>query len=246
MAAQKTAKRKQRAAAEPAETGGTLRLRKDPRSEWRYEPTGSGSAWITMIGMSVGSVVLGAGVYGQWLRTAARPELTGPHPYAPYLLLAGALIVGAIGFFGPRTARAVRVGDAGVGLEKDAEVERVGWHEVSRILFGGDMLTFQGPGAVIAIPVKQHPQAAARALAEAKRRIPAKLEDVDTTGIAKLDPDDGEVLPLEKPQLAGARCAASDELIAFEKDARLCGMCGEVYHKAHVPERCVTCDVELR
>ena len=50
----------------------------------------------------------------------------------------------------------------------------------------------------------------------------------------------------ERAQLAGARCKASDELIAFEKDARLCGRCGEVYHKSHVPDRCLTCDAALK
>ncbi len=244
MAAEKTTRRKQRTAStEPEGTSGNLRLRKDPRKEWRYEPSGSGAAWVTMLGMSIGSVLLGAGVYGQWLRSMGHPEITEPHPYAGYLLLAGALVL-----FGPRPARAVRVGDAGIGTEKDAsEVERLAWRDVERILSGGDMLTFQGSGTVIAISVKQHPQAAARALAEARRRIANKLdEELDTSGIPKLEREEGEVVPLEKPQLAGARCRASDELIAFEKDARLCGLCGEVYHKAHVPDACLTCEAPLK
>ncbi len=117
---------------------------------------------------------------------------------------------------------------------------------MTRILVGGDVLTFQGPGSVLAIPLKQHPQAAARAIAEARSRIPAKLEDVDTSAVPKLQQGSGEVIPLDRAQLAGARCKASDELIAFEKDARLCGRCGEVYHKAHVPDRCLTCDAPLK
>jgi hypothetical protein len=245
MAAEKTKRR--RAASEPEVSKSMLRLRKDPRTEWRYAPTGAGSAWITMLGMSIASVLLGAGVYGQWLRSMVRADVTEPHPYAAYLLLGGALLLGALALFGPRQTRPIRVGDAGVGIEKDAtDVERIAWKDVTRILFAADMLTFQGSGAVIAIPMKQHAQAAARALAEAKRRIPAKLEDVDTSGAPKLDDETGEVVPLEKPQLAGARCKASDELIAFEKDARLCGSCSEVYHKAHVPDRCLTCDALLK
>jgi hypothetical protein len=224
-----------------------LRLRKDPRTEWRYLPSSAGAAWVTMLGLSIGSVLLGAGVYGQWLRGMARPELAEPHPYAAYLLLAGALVLAGIGLFGPRSVKPVRVGDAGVGLEKDGgEIERLEWRDVTRILLGADMVTFQGAGAVVAIPVKQHPQAAARAVAEAKRRIPKKLEEGDGTALPKLEDDEGEVMPLEKPQLAGARCKASDVLIAFEKDARLCGRCGEVYHKDHVPERCETCDARLK
>jgi hypothetical protein len=200
-----------------------------------------------MLGLSIGSVLLGAGVYGQWLRSMVRPEITEAHPYAGYLLLAGALVCGGIALFGPRAVKPVRVGDAGVGLEKDGgEVERLEWRDVTRILLGGDMVTFQGLGTVVAIPIKQHPEAAARAIAEAKRRIPKKLEDADTSALPKPDDDEGEVTPLEKPQLAGARCKASDELIAFEKDARLCGRCGEVYHKDHVPEQCLTCEARLK
>jgi hypothetical protein len=248
MAAEKTTKRRQRAAkTEPEPPKIMLRLRKDPRQERRYEPATSASAWISVLGLSIASVLLGAGVYGQWLRSSVRPDVTGPHPYAGYLLLAGALAMAAVTLFGPRPAKPVRVGDAGIAVEKDGgELDRIEWRDVTRVLLGGDVLTFQGPGTVVAIPLKQHPQAAARAVADAQARIPARLEDVDTSSVPKPDDDAGELIPLERPQLAGARCKASDELIAFEKDARLCGSCGEVYHKAHVPERCLTCDALLR
>jgi hypothetical protein len=258
MAADKTTKRRQAQAGPQArpgkaaktEAGGgasMLRLRTDPRKEWRYEPVASAAAWISVLGMSIGSVLLGAGVYGQWLRGSFRTDVTDPHPYAPYLLLGGALVVAAIALFGPRAVKPIRVGDAGIALEKEpGELDRIGWRDVTRILLSGDVLTFQGAGSVLSIPLKQHPQAAARAVAEARERIPEKLEDVDVTAVPKLDDDAGEVLPLERAQLAGARCKASDELIAFEKDARLCGRCGEVYHKAHVPERCLTCKAPLK
>ena len=200
-----------------------------------------------MLGLSLGAVALGAGVYGQWLRSSFRPELTEPHKYAAYLLLGGALLVAGIGLFGPRAAKPIRVGDAGVAVEKDpGEIERIGWRDVTRVLFGGGTLTFQSPGVVLSIPLKAHPQAAARAVAEARARVPAVLADVETEGLAELDASSGDVVPLEPPQLAGTRCKASDELIAFEKDARLCGQCGEVYHKDHVPPRCATCDAKLK
>ncbi len=224
-----------------------LRLRTDPRKERRFEPRTSAAAYLSALGLALGSVILGAGVYGQWLRGTARPDLTEPHPFAPYLLLGGALLVLAVLLFGPRPPKPIRVGDAGLGLEKEpGDIERIEWRDVSRILLGGGVLTFQSSGNVLAIPLDNHPEAAARALAEARERIPTRLQDVDTAGIRKPAADEGEVLPLEVPQLAGARCKASDELIAFEKDARLCGRCGEVYHKAHVPDRCLTCDAALK
>src|SRR4051794_38518853 len=125
MAAEKKkTKRRQKAAAEEPETtpeaeGTTraeikgkagaevksknmLRLRTDPRQERRYEPTAPRGAWISVTGLSGGSVLLGAGVYGQWLRASLRPEMTEPHPYAPYLLMAGALVLVVVALFGPR------------------------------------------------------------------------------------------------------------------------------------------------
>jgi hypothetical protein len=52
--------------------------------------------------------------------------------------------------------------------------------------------------------------------------------------------------PLEPPQIAGQSCKATGKVISFEKDARLCGQCGELYHKSGVPDRCLTCDARLR
>jgi hypothetical protein len=139
------------------------------------------------------------------------------------------------------------VGDAGVAVEKGGgELDRIEWRDVTRILFGGGVLTLQSPGNTIAIPVDAHPQAAARAATEARRRIPKKCEELDISAIPALEDGEGEVVPLEPAQVAGARCKASDKLIAFEKDARLCGRCGEVYHKESVPKECLSCEAPLR
>jgi hypothetical protein len=200
-----------------------------------------------VLGASIGSVLLGAGVYGQWLRTSVRTDVTEPHPWAAYLIVSGALVLIAVALFGPRQVKPIRVGDAGVGIEREpGEIQRIGWNEVSRILTSVDALTIEAQGATISIPCKLHPQAAARVLHEARARIPGKIEDVEVKGLPALDDRAGEVIVLDPAQLAGARCKASDELIAFEKDARLCGRCGEIYHKAHVPEACLTCEAKLR
>src|ERR1700691_4312677 len=81
-----------------AEPKGMLRLRTDPRRERRFEPTASASTWISVLGFSIGAVLLGAGVYAQWLRASLRPEHTEPHPAAPYLLMAGALVLVVVAF----------------------------------------------------------------------------------------------------------------------------------------------------
>jgi len=56
---------------------------------------------------------------------------------------------------------------------------------------------------------------------------------------------DGELLTIDSLQVAGRHCAATDKPIAFERDARLCPNCAQVYHKDHVPKKCVTCNADL-
>ncbi len=120
MAAEKTTKRRQKAATSDAGSQTSmLRLRTDPRQERRFEPATPASAWISVLGLSIGSVLLGAGVYGQWLRASFRADVTGPHPYASYLLMAGALVLAAVALFGPRQIKPIRVGDAGLAVEKE-------------------------------------------------------------------------------------------------------------------------------
>jgi hypothetical protein len=72
------------------------------------------------------------------------------------------------------------------------------------------------------------------------------MVDIKEDALAAPDDAAGEVATLEPPQVAGLRCKATDKIIAFEADARLCGRCGEVYHKEGVPARCGTCDAALR
>jgi hypothetical protein len=56
---------------------------------------------------------------------------------------------------------------------------------------------------------------------------------------------DGELVALEGVQVAGRHCAASDKPISFERDARLCPNCAQVYLKDNVPKKCVTCERDL-
>ena len=247
MAAEKTTKRKQKkTGSEPAGAGGAdlaLRTHDDARSERRFEPTASAMAVISTVAMSVGAVLVGAGTYAQWLRAGD----VGPHPAAPFLLAGGAALLIAVALFGQRLAKPVRVGDAGVALEKDpGELDRLEWRDVNRVLFSGGVLSLQGSGTTVSVPVAVHRAAAARIFAEASRRIPAKVEGLDGASLGTPADSEGEKLPLEPPQVAGQHCKQSDKLIAFEKDGRLCGRCGEVYHKDSVPPRCLTCDAALK
>lgn len=223
-----------------------LRQRTEPRSERRYEPKASAAIGLTMLGMSLAALLGGAGVYGQWLRG----EEAGAHPFAPYLLVGAVVLGGAAALFGQWSAKPIRVGDAGVGLENGpSEIERIGWNEVTGLLLSDLALTIQGTGTAITIPLRTQPHAAAHALAEARARIPERAADIadgKPEALAKPDDTAGELRSLEPPQVAGLHCKATDKLIAFEADARLCGRCGELYHKDGAPDRCATCAARLR
>jgi hypothetical protein len=225
-----------------AAPAGNLLTKKDARYERRYEPKASSMAVISVIAMSIGAVAVGAGTFGQWMRS----EELGPHKAAPYLLVAGAILLLGVALFGQSSARPVRVGDAGVAEEGDGgEISRIEWRDVSKLILSASSLTVQASGSAITVPLDVQAQAVARILAEAKVRVPKRVEEVNAGTLEAVDDTLGEVLPLEPPQVAGERCAKSNKLIAFEKDARFCKQCGEVYHKEDVPKRCVTCDAKL-
>jgi hypothetical protein len=231
-------KTKAKRRAEPAARGGSSNLvRADaPRSERRFSPDGGAMSVVPILASSGGSLLLGAGVFGQWLRTI-------PHPYAVHMLVVGGVLLAVGLFLGTRARPPIRVGDAGVAVERsDDELERIGWNEVQAVRFSSGVLTFTGPSKLVTIDVTSYPGAAAMALREARARIPLRARGIDE----KLESSDvGEVVPLEAFQAAGLRCKASDRLLSLERDARLCARCGEVYHKDEVPERCVSCDAEL-
>jgi hypothetical protein len=243
----KATKRKRRAAADATKAAPTLRLHADPREERRYEGRTSPGAVVAVVIASLGAVSVGAGTYGQWGRQWFGADSLGPHKYAFAMLAAGAAALLLVLLFGPRPTKPIRVGDAGVAVEKDGgEIERIAWCDVERVsLVAGSMLTFQSSGASIAIPIALQPQAAARAMAEAQKRIPAKVAELDGASLPQIDPVAGEVQRLEPPQVAGLRCKKSDKLIAFERDGRLCSRCGELYHKDSVPSKCLTCEARL-
>ena len=212
-----------------------------PRRERRFESKPGSGAVLSTILASLAAVSVGAGTYGQWLRDAEK----GPHPYAFALLAGGALVLIGLVLFGARATKPLRIGDAGLAVENaGGELERLAWCDVERITRNDAVLTFHGSGTVIAIDRREQPEAWARAVAEAIERLPAKATDLDRGAVAK--DDEGEIISLEPAQVAGLHCKKTDKLIAFERDAKLCTRCGEVYHKDGVPSRCLTCEAKLR
>jgi hypothetical protein len=243
VAVEKSTKIKRKTAkASSAAEGVHLRQLSEPRFERRYEPGTSAFAIGTVLVFSLGAVALGAGVYAQWLRSGG----VGPHPWSLYFLIAGAVLLLAVALFGQGSARPVRVGDGGVAVERDeSTTERVAWCDVGRVLVSADTVTVQGDGVTISVARNVHAGPAARIVREAKERVPEKID-----GDAKVEPPAGFAepakIPLDPPQIAGQACKATGKVISFEKDARLCGRCGELYHKAGVPDRCLTCGARLK
>ena len=213
---------------------------KRERKERRFSPeqTYSSNAAVG-VGM-LGALAAGAGVWGQWISDT-------PHTYAPYLFGAGALALGASLWFGDAGAVPVRIGDAGIALERGTELTRLAWCDLETVEVVGKQLVAKSKSTTFSIPIAAHPKAVAWILAEGTRRVPEAMnvKKSDLTGLPEPKELDGELVPLEGVQITGRHCAASGKPIAFERDARLCPNCAQVYLKDAVPKKCVTCERDL-
>ncbi len=211
------------------------------RTERRFEPKRSRLALATMIGTAVGGLALGAGVYAQWLSPIH-------WTFAPWLVAAGAIVLAAVILWGDLTGPAIRVGDAGIAVEKDASsLSRFAWCDITRIDISAGRLVIESRFATASVRVAENPQAAAWIVREAGARIPKTLTvaDPDMATLPASSETEGAMVAVEATQVTGRRCKASDKVITFERDARLCARCGEIYHAESLPERCLTCDAAL-
>lgn len=194
---------------------------------------------VVLIGMA-GALVLGAGVYAQWIRET-------PLDYAPYLVAVGAIALGLALWFSDSAAVPIRVGDAGVAAERGNEISRILWCDIETISCDEKKLTVNAPEQSLSLSFTAHPTAAAWVLREAARRVPDAL-DVKRSVVDQLPKpkeSDGERVPITAFQVTGRECRASKKTISFERDARLCPNCAEVYLKDQVPKKCLTCNHDL-
>lgn len=211
------------------------------RRERRFEPRSAMSARVVYLVGALGAILMGAGAWAQFgamLQESAPPPLK----IAPYILAVGALLVGAAIWVGTSGEPALRVGDAGIAVERRG-LQRMPWYEVKEISWNGEGLRLSGKtdmGATLAYTatLASHPQAIAWIVKEARERIPSVVQLPEGGGIPDPLASAGEVLPLEPPQVVGKHCAASGRVIAYEPDARICPRCERVYHKASLPETC--------
>lgn len=210
------------------------------RKERRFLPEATYASRASIAGGMLSALVLGAGVYGQWLRDE-------PRVIAPYLFAAGAVGLGAALWFGDAGAVPVRVGDAGVAIEKGSELSRLPWCDIERISTDGGELVLQGEELTLRVPIAAHRLAVAWILSEGTKRLPAIMDVKRQSLVGLPDPiaKDSELVPIDGLQIAGRHCAQSGKPVAFERDARLCPVCGQVYLKGEVPPKCLTCESPL-
>ncbi|MCA9593410.1 MAG: hypothetical protein KC776_08865 [Myxococcales bacterium] len=210
------------------------------RKERRFVGNQTQSSTVAAVAGMLGAGALGAGVYAQWIKDP-------PMSYGSYIVAGGALVLGAALWFGDAGAIPVRVGDAGVAVEKGTEIIRLAWCDLERIYVERSYLVLSGDGLKLELPMAAHKAAAARILKEAVERVPDVLDvkQSATDSLPEPKDDDGEWVTITGVQVAGKRCAESGEVITFEGDARLCPSCGQVYHRNKVPKKCVTCEADL-
>ncbi len=213
---------------------------KRERKERRFSPEQTYSSGAAVAGGMLGALAAGAGVWSQWISET-------PHTYAPYLFGGGALALGASLWFGDAGAVPVRVGDAGIALERGSELTRLLWCDLETVEIAGKQLIAKGKTTTFSIPIAAQPKAVAWILAEGTRRVPEAMnvKKSELAGLPEPKDLDGEMVTLEGLQVAGKHCAATDKPIAFERDARLCPNCAQVYLKDSVPKKCVTCERDL-
>jgi hypothetical protein len=213
---------------------------KRERKERRFSPEQTYSSGAAVGAGMLGALVAGAGVWGQWISEM-------PHKEAPYLFGGGAIALGAALWFGDAGAVPVRIGDAGVALERGSELTRLAWCDVQSIEVTGKQLRVRGKATTFSIPIAAHPKAVAWIFAEGTKRVPdvVKAKKSDLGDLPEPKDLDGELVLLEGVQVAGRHCAATNKPISFERDARLCPNCAQVYLKDNVPKKCVTCERDL-
>jgi len=226
------------------------------REERRFLPGRDARLTASLVAGGLGSMLLGAGVYIQFLRPPENPmavklgsQIVELADKGSFVVGAGALILAAVILLAPDLDSALLVGDGGVGVDDGTEegARRILWCDIDKLTFANDALVVHGPDFKISAPLASQAQAAAWILREARARIPSiiGLDHAEQERIPAALDDAGERRKLTDSQTAGRRCRATDRVISYEPDARLCPRCSEIYHKDHVPEACLTCEGPL-
>ena len=211
------------------------------RREQRFEPHTNTSPTIVYVLGALGALAMGAGTWGEF-GNLIRDTAPEPLKFAPYLLAAGAVLVGIAIWIGTSGEPPLRVGDGGIAVER-AGVRRMPWYAVERVAWVDNAVQVKGKDDVgnamnVVASLDSHGQAAAWIVKEARERVPSVVDLPDDVRLPDVRASAGRTLALEPVQVVGKHCAASGKVIAYEPDARICRRCERVYHKATLPESC--------
>jgi hypothetical protein len=217
------------------------------RTERRFEPRPIGGPGVVYPIGALGTFALGAGAWELFGGTLFDTGIE-PAAYGQPVLVAGALMVALAAWLGTSGEPALRVGAAGLAVEKRG-LRRIPWYAITQVTWRQEAVRVSGKdeaGNDVAIVARlsAQPQAAAWIAKEARERIPAIVDIPSDATLPDAAPNAGKRLDLEPPQAVGKHCAASGRVISFEPDARICPRCERVYHKTSVPEECA-CGAKL-
>jgi len=222
------------------------KLRK--RSERRFLPESSQNRGLVGGLGGVGATALGAGMYGQLYAKHYQVSETATVNPMMALTITGAALVMAAVWLGTSADASMVVGSGGIGLEKNKDTKRIPWHGLKSLSWEESDLTLviegrddSGAPMTIRANAKQHGRACAWVLKEAMVRTPELTKDLPENLAERLpeaSDDSGDKVELDALHVVGRRCAVSNEIIAYEPDARVCTRCERVYHKDHVPSAC--------
>lgn len=216
---------------------------KRERHERRFFPHSSANPRIVAIIGGIGALALGAGAYGQF----GTMKIVETGQFVPWMLAVGTALIGVAFWFGTSGEPPLLVGDGGVGIDKGSAPRHVPWYAVESVAWDGSARAIVVKGVdeatvplTVSAKIASHPLAAAWIVKEARERVPKLLNVSDDIAgeLAQTGDADGETIKLEPLQVVGKRCAATDKVISFEPDARLCTRCERVYHKSSVPKKC--------
>jgi hypothetical protein len=190
---------------------------------------------------ALGAVALGAGAWELWSFTLFETGIE-PAAYGQPLFIGGALLLAAATWFATSGEPALRVGDAGLAIEKRG-VRRMPWYAVEQVTWRQEAVRVsgkdeEGKDFAIVARLAAQPQAAAWIAKQARERIPAIVDIPADATLPEAASSAGTSVDLEPPQAVGKHCAASGRVISFEPDARICPRCERVYHASSVPEAC--------
>jgi hypothetical protein len=215
------------------------------RQERRFAPLPSTNPMVARVVGGLGAAALGVGAWAQFGHDLLDNGLP-PYGFAPAALAGGAVASGIAVWLGTSGEAPLRVGAGGVGIERGKLVSRIPWHAIEHIEWDPDKgeLSVRGDDETgthhaLTVSTKTHPRAAAWIVKEARDRIPDRVDvPEEARGLPAAQATDGQILGMDAVQVVGKRCAASDKIIAYEPDARVCPRCERVYHKDAVPQAC--------